>query len=171
MDPWVIRSLRSEWHCFESSNPHPCAMTQAGQEPCPRYLWISWGGGIGKIYILVVLCATQVPEALGMICAFTILTKRGNVDPSHQENESKIYWRSLADGILGKESHYTQLTDLLQLPASSVPLPLCSLFFPSRISKVAPNSEAFGTHWGCEWWSGSISPSTPKNLSSLYQHR
>lgn len=73
----VIRVLHapSDLNDIVLSSSPPCAMTHVSQEPCPRYLSISWGGGIGKIYILTVSCATQYPEALGSTSPFTTLTR------------------------------------------------------------------------------------------------
>lgn len=54
----VTRVLHAPWDLNDialSSSPPLCS-THISQGPCPRFLWISWGGGIGKIYILMTSC-------------------------------------------------------------------------------------------------------------------
>ena len=83
-EPQVTRVLHAprDLKDISWSPPPPRAMTCASQEPCPRYLRISWGGGIGKTDILMASCAAQVSAALGMVSAFTTLSKAWSQDPS-----------------------------------------------------------------------------------------
>lgn len=129
---------------------HPCAMSHVSQEPCPRYLWISWGGEIGKIYILMASCTIQVPAGLSMVSDFTTLTKAWNLEPSsvptkkmRVEFTESLWWVQSWGG--GHMTHSSQTSFIYPAPLSlfpSAPYP-----FPSGFLRLLQNSPLLPKPW------------------------